>query len=281
MTQNKKSTLGIIAGDGTLPLALVKACQAQKRPFFVLALRHHTPDSWLTSDIPHAFVRLGALGRAFRLLKQHHVKEVVFIGGIRRPSFREILPDLCGWRFLLSIGFQAWGDNHLLSLIIRRVEQEGFHVVGADSIVPALLIPGGCLTAIHPSDLDQRDIQHGLTIARILGQADIGQAVIVQQGLVLAVEGIEGTARLIARTASLRRKGPGGTLIKVAKPQQDRRVDLPTIGPETIQALHDGGFVGVAVGAGSTLLAEAEKTLLLADRLGLFIVGVDANDSSD
>lgn len=270
----QKGTLGIIAGNGTLPKALVDVCRAEKRPFFVLALKKHTDKTWLTPDVPHAFVRIGSVGKAFRLLKKNHVREIVFIGGVRRPSFTELFPDWCGWRFLVSLGFRAWGDNHLLSAIIRRVEQEGFRVIGADSLVPSLLTPQGILTRQKPSKQDWDDIHHGFQTAQILGRADVGQAVIVQQGLVLAVEGIEGTAALIARTKALKRKGPGGTLIKVAKPQQDRRVDLPTIGPDTLQALFDAGFVGVALEAGASLLAEAEKTVQTADRLGLFIIGV-------
>ena len=114
----------------------------------------------------------------------------------------------------------------------------------------------------------------GFDVAKILGQADVGQAVIVQHGLVLAVEGIEGTAALIRRSATLKRKGGGGVLIKVAKPQQDRRVDLPTIGPDTIQALYDAGFKGVAVEAGSALIAGMDQVISLANKLGIFVMGV-------
>ena len=113
-----------------------------------------------------------------------------------------------------------------------------------------------------------------MQVAKILGKADVGQAVIVQHGLVLSVEGIEGTAELIKRTASLKRKGGGGVLVKAVKPQQDKRVDLPTIGPNTVQAVYDSGFKGIAVEAGSSLLAEPEKMIALADKLGVFVMGI-------
>ena len=166
------------------------------------------------------------------------------------------------------------GDDSLLKVILSETEHLGFHVVGIDTLMPELLAHEGVYGKVKPSHADQADIRQGINVAKTLGRVDVGQAVIVQRGLVLAVEGIEGTAALIKRTATLKRKGSGGVLIKVAKPQQDRRVDLPTVGPATVQAVFDAGFKGIAVESGATLLAESEKMIKLADRLGIFVMGV-------
>lgn len=267
-------TLGIIAGNGSLPASLIQACRQQKRPFFVLALKGHANPSLIPSDVPVQWIRLGAIGSAFRAMKRHHVQDVVLIGGVRRPSVSELCPDWRGIKCLARLGFKALGDDGLLRGIISEIESEGFRVLGIDDIVPSLVVCAGVLGKHHPTAQDVSDIQRGLAVASLLGQADVGQAVIVQQGLVLSVEGIEGTAALIARSASLKRKGNGGVLVKMSKPQQDRRVDLPTIGPDTVRAIHQAGFRGIAVQAGGVLVAESDKTIALANELGVFVTGV-------
>ena len=166
------------------------------------------------------------------------------------------------------------GDDGLLRFVIKEVENKGFDVIGIHDLMPNLLVPKGVLTHQKPSKKDIIDIERGFNVAKILGKADVGQAVIVQQGIVLSVEGIEGTKALIERTKKLKRKGEGGVLVKTIKPQQDNRIDMPTIGPETVKSIFDAGLKGIAVEAGKVLLAEAEKTIELADKLNIFIVGV-------
>ena len=274
MTKTTMQKLGIIAGNGSLPWALMTECQKQGRPFCVVALKGHANPDLIPADIPVKWIRLGAVGQGFNEMKKQGVKEVVLIGGVRRPSLKELCPDLRGLKFFAKIGVKALGDDGLLRSVINEIETEGFKVVGIDDIMPSLLAPKGVLGTIKPSESDKIDINHGFDVAKILGSADVGQAVIVQQGLVLSVEGIEGTAALIKRTKTLKRNGDGGVLVKVSKPQQERRVDLPTIGPNTIQDIYDAGFKGVAVEAGSVLIAECEQTIQLANKLGIFIVGV-------
>lgn len=266
-------TLGIIAGNGALPRAVAETCRSQGRSVFVLGLKGHADPVWV-KQAGGALVRVGAVGRAIRLLKRAGVRDLVFIGGVRRPSLIEIWPDGRALCLLARVGFQLLGDNHLLEIIVQAAESYGFHVVGADTLVPELVAPIGVYGRVQPNAQDKRDMVRGFDVAKTLGQADVGQAVIVQHGLVLAVEGIEGTAALIRRSATLKRKGGGGVLIKVAKPQQDRRVDLPTIGPDTIQALYDAGFKGVAVEAGSALIAGMDQVISLANNLGIFVMGV-------
>ena len=273
MKNKEQQKIGLIAGNGTLPKSVIKACQEQGIPLFVIGLKGHA-DSNLLSGVSGAFVRLGSIGKIVRLLKKNNVKKIIFIGGVRRPSIPEIMPDLTAFSLLVKVGFKLLGDNQLLEIILNEAEKLGFQVVGADSIVPELIAPEGIYGKIKPDSKDTADIMRGIQVAKTLGQVDVGQAVIVQHGLVLSVEGIEGTASLIKRTADLKRKGGGGVLIKVSKPQQDKRVDLPTIGPATVQSVFDAGFKGIAVEAGSSLLAEPEKMVALADKLGIFVMGV-------
>ena len=271
--KQEQTTLGIIAGGGALPRALIASCHRQKRPVFVLALKGQAvPD--LLKETKGVSVRLGEIGKAVRLLKKEGARDIVFIGNVRRPSVREIWPDLKTLCMLCRVGFRMQGDDSLLRIILSEAEHLGFRVVGIDTLMPELLAHEGIYGKVKPSRADQADIKQGINVAKTLGRVDVGQAVIVQRGLVLAVEGIEGTAALIKRTATLKRKGSGGVLVKVAKPQQDRRVDLPTVGPATVQAVFDAGLKGIAVESGATLLAESEKMIKLADRLGIFVTGV-------
>ena len=268
--------LGIIAGSGALPHALIEACERMKRPFFVLGLKGQANPKEFDKALPMVWIRLGAVGKAFRLMKKEGVEEVVMIGAVKRPSFVGLFPDLRGMKAIAHLKKKSLGDDGLLRGIAKEIESEGFKVVGIDEILPHLLAKEGVYTWTVPLPKDQSDIKRGIEVAKLLGKVDVGQSVIVQQGLVLAVEGIEGTDALIRRSADLKRRGGGGVLVKMTKPQQDRRMDLPTIGPQTVQAVKNAGFSGIAVQAGGVLISQSEQTVKLANQLGLFIVGVKA-----
>lgn len=274
---DKEKAIGIIAGSGMLPVTLAHFLQKKGEKVFVVSLKGHADKNLFSSDILLKEVRLGAVGKTFHLLRKHKVEEIVFIGGVKRPSLKEVYPDLRGFSFLTKLTLKALGDDGLLRLIISEVEKEGFRVKGIQELMPDVLVPAGVLTHISPKKTDLIDIERARGVAKLLGQADVGQAVIVQQGMVLSVEGIEGTKELIKRTKSLKRKGGGGVLYKAVKPNQEKRIDMPTIGPETVQSVFDSGLVGIAVDAGNILLAEPEKTIALANKLNIFIVGVDEN----
>ena len=200
----------------------------------------------------------------------------MLIGGIRRPSLLDLRPDAEGARILARIGRAAFaGDDGLLAAVIRVLGEEGFCVIGAQDVLDAALGPSGVLTRVAPDARAMSDIQRGVAVARALGAVDVGQGCIVQQGLVLAVEAVEGTDAMLARAASLRRDGPGGVLVKLVKPGQDRRADLPTVGTETIRGAAAAGLRGVAFEAGGTILADVEATVAAADAAGLFLLGLD------
>ena len=268
-----QNTLGIVAGGGALPKALIKSALHQGRKVFVLALKGQA-ESDILSGVDGTWIRLGQFGKGASLFKKAKVRDVVFIGRVRRPSIAEIRPDLKTLGMLIKVGFRLLGDDSLLKIILNEAEKQGFHIVGIHTLMPELLAGAGVYGKVKPDRQDEQDIHQGVKVAKLLGQADVGQAVIIQRGLVLALEGIEGTAELIKRTASLKRKGGGGVLVKVSKPQQDRRVDLPTVGPKTVQAVFDAGFKGIAIENGSALMVDVEEMVRLADKLGVFVVGV-------
>lgn len=269
-----QATLGIIAGGGPLPGRIAAAAHAAGRAVFILGLEGFA-DPAVLRPWPHQIVRLGAAGAMLRALRAHGCHDIVMIGPVRRPSFLDLRPDAEGAKILARIGRAAFaGDDGLLAAIMKVLAEEGFHVIGAQDVMRTVLAPAGLLTRTAPDAQAQADIDRGVAVARLLGQADVGQGCVVQQGLVLAVEAIEGTDAMLARAAGLRVAGAGGVLVKLCKPQQDRRADLPTIGPTTIRNAIAAGLRGVAFEAEVTILAEREATLAAADAAGLFLLGL-------
>jgi DUF1009 family protein len=265
--------LGILAGSGELPLRLIDACRAADRPVFVLALEGAAnPEDF--AGVPHASVRLGAGAEALRLLREHAVEELVMAGPVRRPTLTSLRPDWRAAKMLARIGLRALGDDGLLSAIIKEFELEGFRVVGAHDVLKSLLAPEGPIGAIVPDAQARTDIERGLEIASALGAVDVGQAVVVQQGIVLGLEAVEGTDALIERAGRLQGEGPGGVLVKVAKPGQERRADLPTVGSATVHACARAGLRGIAIEAGMALVMDRPTVAAAADGAGLFVVGV-------
>lgn len=266
--------LGILAGGGQLPVRVIEACRATGRDFFVLAFEGQT-DTATVTDTAHAWVRLGAVGDALSRLKEAGVRDVVMAGPVKRPSLDSLRPDWRGAMFLAKVGARAFGDDGLLSAVVRELEGEGFRVLGADDVFESLRTPSGPCGEHRPDPAAQIDIDRGVAVLQALGRLDVGQAVIVQQGVVLGIEAIEGTDALIERCAALRRTGLGGVLIKISKPGQERRVDLPTIGVSTIGRAAASGLRGIALEAGRSLIIDRAAVARAADAAGLFVVGID------
>lgn len=266
--------LGIVAGGGEFPGLVIAACRAQNRPFHVLALNGHA-DPAIIGDAPADWIRLGEAGTGFQKLKQAGVEDVVMIGPVRRPTLRELAPDFRTTRFFAKVGLKALGDDGLLRAVAREMEEEGFRIVGIDDVLSDCLAVSGPYGALRPDEQAEADIRRGFEVAKGLGALDVGQAVIVQQGIVLAVEAVEGTDAMIRRCASLKREGAGGVLVKARKPGQDRRLDLPTIGSATLREAAAVGLRGVAVEAGGALVLGRDAVAQEADRLGLFVIGIE------
>ncbi|MEO5335562.1 MAG: UDP-2,3-diacylglucosamine diphosphatase LpxI [Magnetospirillum sp. WYHS-4] len=269
-----EAKLGILAGGGDLPARLIDACRRSGRPYYVIAFEGQC-DPASVAGAPHAWVRLGAAGTTLKLLRDAGVAELVMAGGIRRPSLAALRPDAWAAKFLLKSGAMALGDDGLLKALIRELEQaEGFSLVGVESLLPSSMAGEGVLGSLRPDDAALADVARGVTVAKGLGALDVGQGAVVQQGLVLAVEAAEGTDAMLERAGTLRREGPGGVLVKVKKPNQEGRADLPTIGVATVRKAHGAGLRGIAVEAGGALIVDGEAVARAADAAGLFLLGV-------
>ncbi|MFI4947734.1 MAG: LpxI family protein [Alphaproteobacteria bacterium] len=267
--------LGIIAGSGGLPRRVIESCRAAGREVFVLALEGEA-DRAAVETVPHAWCRIGAGAKGLDLLRANAVGELVLAGGVHRPSLSSLRPDWRAAKFLARVGYRALGDDGLLGAIVKELEREGFRVVGADQLLQRAELPEGPLGRLWPDADAEADIAHGVRLARAIGALDIGQAVVVQQGLVLGVEAIEGTDGLLRRCALLRRDGPGGVLVKVEKPGQEKRADRPVIGPQTVILAAETGLRGIAAQAGATLVLDRDEVIRLADAAGIFVVGIRA-----
>ncbi len=269
--------VGILAGGGPLPGYLVDACRGSGRDVFVVAFEGQA-DPEVVSKAPHAWVRLGAAGEALDLLRAEAVEEIVMAGPVRRPSWRELRPDRKAAKFL-GRGLLNKGDDGLLGAIVRTLEEEeGFRVIGADELLGELKAPAGPFGRLGPDEESLADIAVGVSVLHTTGPLDIGQAVIVQQGIVLGLEAAEGTRRLIERCGDLGREGQGGVLVKLPKPGQETRADMPSIGPDTLRAAADAGLSGVAVATGKTLVFELDAVVRMADDDGLFVTGIRPAD---
>jgi len=270
------ATLGILAGGGPFPGRVAAAAVAAGRGVFIVALRGFA-EAPVVSAYPHAFVRMGAAGEILARLRAAGCTELVLVGPVRRPPLMDLRPDAEGARIMARIGRAAFaGDDGLLAAVVRVLGEEGFRIVGAHEVLTEAVGPRGQMGQVAPDAAALADIERGAAVVRALGQADVGQACVVQQGVVLAVEAIEGTDAMLARAAFLARPGPGGVLVKLVKPGQDRRADLPTIGPATLRAAAGAGLRGVAFEAGGTLLTDRAACITEADAAGLFLLGIEA-----
>jgi hypothetical protein len=265
--------LAILAGAGPLPGEIAAACRDAGRDVFIIAHEGITDPATL-ADTAHEWINLGAIQRTMTLLHDIAAVEVMFAGPVQRPSLTSLRLDGRAMKAIAKWGRKALGDDKLLSLLVGEIESEGFRVVGIDSILGDMVAPSGVMGDHAPDDAAEADIAIGCRVARTLGALDVGQAVVVQQGMVLGVEAIEGTDSLLRRCVDLRRAGPGGVLVKVKKPLQEARADLPTIGPDTVASAHAAGLRGIALEAGGALVVDRARTVEAADAAGLFIIGI-------
>lgn len=266
--------MGVIAGSGNLPLLTARGMRAQGHDPFIVALKGHADPSWV-QDYPHLWARLGAAGTMIEALRARGIRDLVLIGAVRRPSLAALRPDLKAASFFARYGLKALGDDGLLSALREFLQDEGFIVRGAQEFVSGLLTPAGLVAGPKPSAEIIRDIQRGVDVCRALGAADVGQACIVQEGIVLGVEAAEGTDALITRCAALRRAGRGGVLVKMSKPAQDNDLDLPTVGARTVQKIIESGLSGMAIEAGKSFLIDRHECEILAAQGNIFILGLD------
>ncbi|MBC8337238.1 MAG: lipid-A-disaccharide synthase [Rhodospirillales bacterium] len=266
--------LGILAGGGQLPELIVQVCLDSGREFFIIALEGQAAPGAFTGH-PHARVRLGAAGEAIRHLKDAGCKDLVMAGSVVRPSISMLRPDAWTARFFATTGAKALGDDGLLTALISTLEEkEGFRIVGSDGLLPGLIATSGPYGRLKPGPEDEQDIHAGILAAQGIGRLDIGQAAVARDGRILATEDHKGTDALLLQVGSQSKKATGGVLVKVKKPGQESRVDLPAIGPDTVRAAAQAGLRGIAVEAGGALVLDRDGLAKAADEEGVFVAGV-------
>ncbi|MGB2931686.1 MAG: UDP-2,3-diacylglucosamine diphosphatase LpxI [Methyloceanibacter sp.] len=275
--------LAIIAGGGTLPCAIAAAVTAGGGRVHIIGIRGEADET--IASYPHSWMKWGEAGKLFATLKQEGCHDLIFIGTVGRPDLSNIKLDLGAIRalpFLLSL--RKGGDDSVLSRIVGFIEDKGYRVRGAGEVAPELLAGIGTLGAKAPSTESMADIEAGFRVVEALGRLDVGQAAVVAKGHVLAVEAAEGTDAMLARCAGLRqwgRRPRAGVMVKAPKPGQEERVDLPTIGPDTVDKAAHAGLAGIAVAAGRVLIADRAATIAAADEHGLFLFGQPQASTSD
>jgi len=274
--------LGLIAGGGSLPIALAEHCRDAGRAFFVIRLRGFADAAM--GAFPGADAGVAELGRVFETLKREGCKSICMAGNVSRPDFAALRPDLRGLRSLPgAVAAARKGDDALLRFLLGEFEHEGFTIEGADAVFAELRLGVEALGVLRPSAEHRADITLARHVIEALGALDIGQAAVVVSGVVLAVEAQEGTDAMLTRCLHLPPTLKGtpdarqGVLIKWPKSIQDRRVDLPVIGVATVEAAAAIGLAGIVVQADAALALDKAAVRDAADRLGLFITGLPAS----
>ncbi|MBB3974839.1 hypothetical protein GGQ64_000015 [Rhizobium azooxidifex] len=277
--------LAIIAGGGLLPIHVARAARLHGEDPFILALSNEAEQDW--SEFDHAGVGVGDYAGISRIFSTEGIDRAVLSGSVRRrPEWRDIRPTV---RTLMQVPgivrtLLNGGDDTVLKMVIRLIEANGVRVVGADEIAPELLAAEGPIGAVKPDDEAARDIAAASAAALALGSLDVGQGAVAVGGRVIALEGAEGTDLMLERVASLRREGRisrrrKGVLVKLCKPNQDRRADLPSIGVDTVRRAAEAGLAGIACEAGRSLVLDRAALIEEADRAGLFVTGILPRDA--
>ncbi len=269
-----RSPIGLIAGGGQFPLLFAEAARSRGRK--VVAIGHvgeTMPELADRADVIH-WVRLGQLGRIIRHFRREGVHETVFCGTITKTRiFRDVFPDLKGLSLWKRI--DARQDDAILCAVAAALEREGIRVLASTCYLDHLFFPRGVLSRRRPDAAQMEDIRFGWRIAREIGRLDIGQCVVVRDRSVLAVEAIEGTDAAIRRGGEL--AGSGAVVVKLKKPGQDFRFDLPATGATTVKTLAAVRGSVLAVEAGQSLIFDREAMVAAADRAGLVLVGLAEN----
>ena len=284
LTLGAGDRIAIVAGSGQLPRDLAGHLAASGAVPFVVMIEGEAGSELAAFD--HETLSLEEFPGFVPLLQRRQVTHAVFAGGIgRRPRLRDMRPSL-GLLAMLPRALAALrrGDDGLLRAIAGLVEAGGIKVVGAHQIMPDLLATAGRMTRAGPTKGDLADIGAGAAAARAIGRLDIGQAAVAVGGRAIALEGIEGTEGLLHRVVALRSHGriagkKRGVLVKVSKPGQEARLDLPAIGPDTVTAAHEAGLAGIAVEAGRSLVLDFAGVVGEADRLGMFVYGLQPGEA--
>ena len=268
----KIEKLGIIAGDGFLPKHVADAAKKKKVPFTVICLEDET-DMSNFKGIDHKVFQIHRVSKIISHLKDQGVTHVTLAGKVKRADISRLLLDLKGAKLFTMIVKNGLADNSILQTILDFVESQGFEIIAPEKIADEIILPKGNLAKAKPSKQALDDIKTGIKTIKGVASFDVGQALIIQNGLVLGVEAAEGTDELLRRCGEIKQEGEGPVLIKIVKPNQDKRVDMPCIGSKTIENAAKYGITGIAAEAGSTLILDLKSTIALANKNNIFIHG--------
>jgi DUF1009 family protein len=277
----------ILAGGGNVPGIVAAAAERAGRPALILGMEGEADPS--ISTFRHTWVKWGELGRMDRLIREHGAVEIVLVGTVtKRPDFRSLSLDALALKSLPRLAsITLGGDDTVLAKAVRFFEGLGHRVVGAHEIAPELVAGTTSLTRRTPSRSEREDIALALRAALAIGGLDAGQGAVSVEGRIVALEGAEGTDAMLARVAELRSigrvtsKGKAGVLAKCAKPRQDLRVDMPTVGPRTVERAAAAGLAGIVIETGRVMIVDRDATVRLADEAGIFVIGEQAADAPE
>lgn len=266
---DENQTIGLIAGGGQFPLMIAET--ARKRGIRVVAVAHIGETDQSLSDLTDeiAWINLGQLGQLIRVLRKNRVNKALMAGTIsKRRMFDNVRPDLKGLSLVSKLA--VFHDDDILAAVAKELDKGGIEIVSSTAYLPELLAPLKCFTRRKPSKSEKGDIDFGWEVAKALGRLDIGQCVVVKRKTVLALEAIDGTDETILRGGRIAREK--AVVVKVSKPQQDLRFDVPAVGLKTIKAMAQVRASVLAIEAGKTLMFDKQEMISYADEAGISII---------
>ena len=269
-----KDCIGVIYGSGDYSKQVVEACINKKIACCIVFVSEFVEK--FSSEVPYIHTKIGKIGAAIDFFHQNNVNKIIFAGAVKRPNFKELSLDAKGTAWLLKLGKSIFaGDDVLLKAVADLLRSEGFEIISGTDFIDDVFVQNRVLSEKKPTELEWMDIKKGFEVAKTIGSLDIGQSVVVCNGDVLGIECVEGTDELIKRCVSLRKQQTGGILVKVSKPQQDQRLDLPTVGLNTIKNLHKHGFSGIAIESGHCIVIDKENFIKQINDFSMLFVGTD------
>lgn len=261
-----------------MPCAVAQAARDSGQDVHIVGIDGHADRT--IERFPHSWANIGGVGSMLKALRTARCKQLVILGDVRRPRFEKIRFDLGALVNLPTVlSLTIGGDDRLLGRVVRFFERQGLRVIAPQDIAPGLLASPGAMGRRKPDDADLVDIRLGARVIAALGPMDVGQGAVVSRQHVIAVEAVEGTDAMLRRAAGMKQWGllsrykGRGVLVKGCKPGQDRRVDMPTVGPQTVHLAAEARLAGIAVAAGEVMIADRDETVAAANRAGLFLYG--------
>lgn len=267
--------LGILAGNGSLPMHLVEACKENSINYCIIGLDDETNHDDFKHEVNYFSFKAYAISKILNKMRELGVSHISLAGKVRRHDLARLILDIKGAKLLALMIKNGLSDNSLLTTILKFIEREGFEIVPAEFIASQIKLPIGCITEIKPDASANADIKQGINILKGIASFDVGQSLVIQAGLILGVEAAEGTDELIKRCGKIRQINEvAPILIKISKPNQDLRVDLPCIGPNTIAIANEFGIRGIAAEVNKTLILDQAQTIKCANQHKIFITGI-------